>query len=368
MISQLTSGSPLVEGAWAGGIVVAFALAAWLLVFALGRIGRRIQRRSRTAFLPGLLRSISRPVFIFLIVEGFLLALRSLSYLEPWHSHVATAAVAVAIVFVTYILAVSVRPWMNWYMRKRRVRPSLMQLAQRVITAIIFAIGALVLLQYFGIAITPMLAGLGIGGLAIALALQPTLSNFFAGAQLVFDRTFHIGDYIELDSGERGFVKNVGWRSTRVHTLYNNLMIVPNSRLIQSIVTNYHGPDMKMAVMVVAGVSYSSDLAHVEKVALEVAREVIADLPEAATTDDAFFAFDEVGDWNINFWIWLYARDRVASFRVKSELIKRLHARFNREGIVINYPVRLISYDDSKDRRPLPPPDHSGVEGPDEGR
>ncbi len=368
MISEITSGSPLLEGAWAGGILAAFALAAWLIVFVLGRAGRRIQRRSKTAFLPQLLRSISRPIFIFLIAEGFLLALRSLSYLEAWHSYVTGAAAAVAIVFVTHMIALSVRPWMNWYMRRRKVRPSLAQLTQRVTTTIIVAIGVLVLLQHFGIAISPMLAGLGIGGLAIALALQPTLSNFFAGAQLVFDKTFHVGDYIELDSGERGFITNVGWRSTRVHTLYNNLMIVPNARLVQTIVTNYHGPDMKMAVMVEAGVSYSSDLHHVEKVALEVAREVIADLPEAAKTDDAFFAFDEVGDSNINFWIWLYARDRVGSFRVKSELIKRLHSRFNREGIVINYPVRLISYDNSEGGSPLPARDDPGSKGPKEGR
>jgi len=364
----MISGSPLLEGAWAGGILAAFALVAWLTVWALGRTARRIQRRSKTAFAPQLLRSISRPIFVFLIAEGVLLALRSLSYLEPWHSHVERAAVAVAIVFVTYVLAVSIRPWMNWYMRRRKVRPSLSQLVQRVTTTIIFAIGLLVLLQFFGIAISPMLAGLGIGGLAIALALQPTLSNFFAGAQLIFDRTFHVNDYIELDSGERGFVKHVGWRSTRVHTLYNNLMIIPNSRLVETIVTNYHGPDPKLAVLVEAGVSYSSDLARVEKVALEVAREVIAELPEAAKTNDAFFAFDEIGDSNINFWIWLYARDRVGSFRVKSELIKRLHSRFDREGIVMNYPVRLISHDASRDKRPIPAPDVTGAEGLDEGR
>lgn len=368
MISEFTSGSPLLEGAWAGGILVAFALVAWLIVWAFRRIGRKIQKRNKTAFAPQLLQSISRPIFIFLTAEGFLLALRSLSYLEPWHSYVAGAAVAVAIVFVTYILAVSIRPWMNWYMRRRKVRPSLAQLVQRVTTTMIFAIGLLVLLQYFGITITPMLAGLGIGGLAIALALQPTLSNFFAGAQLVFDRTFRIGDYIELDSGERGFVKHVGWRSTRVHTLYNNVLIVPNSRLIETIVTNYHGPDMTMAVMVEAGVSYSSDLAQVEQVALAAAREIVAELPEAVKTYDPFFAFDEVGDSNINFWIWLYAKDRAGSFRVKSELIKRLHSRFNQEGIVINYPVRLVSYDNSKEKRPLLAPDGSEAEGLNESR
>jgi len=218
------------------------------------------------------------------------------------------------------------------------------------------------LLDYFGISITPAIAGLGIGGLAVALALQPTLSNFFAGAQLVLDKTIHIGDYIELDSGERGYIVEVGWRSTRVRTAFNNMMVIPNSRLIGSIITNYYGPSMEMAVMVESGVSYSSDLARVEAVALAVAQEIIEELPEAVKTREPWFSYDAFGDSNINFWVWLYATDRIASFRVKSELIKRLHARFAQEGITINYPVRLLTYDDSKGPRPPLPSDAPSFE------
>ena len=207
------------------------------------------------------------------------------------------------------------------------------------------------LLDYFGISITPLVAGLGIGGLAVALALQPTLGNFFAGTQLVLDRMVHVGDYIELDSGEKGYVVEVGWRSTRVRTTFNNMMVIPNSRLVDSIITNYYGPSMEMAVMVESGVSYSSDLAQVEAVALAVAREIVEELPEAVKTREPWFAYDAFGDSNINFWVWIYAIDRIASFRVKSELIKRLHTRFAQEGITINYPVRLLTYEDSKGSR-----------------
>ncbi len=143
----------------------------------------------------------------------------------------------------------------------------------------------------------------------------------------------------------------MGWRSTRVRTTFGNLMVIPNSRLVESIVTNYYGPDMELAVIVNSGVSYSSDLAQVEDVALAVAREIIKELPEAVNTREPWFAFDEFGDSNINFWVWLYAKDRIGSFRVKSELIKRLHSRFAREGITINYPVRLLTYEDSKGKR-----------------
>ena len=123
------------------------------------------------------------------------------------------------------------------------------------------------------------------------------------------------------------------------------MLIIPNSRLVESIVTNFHGPAMELAVIVESGVSYSSDLAFVEQVTLEVAREVIQELPEAVKNREPWFGYDEFGDSNINFWVWLYATDRLGSFRVRSEVIKRLHARFAKEGIVINYPVRLLTYE-----------------------
>jgi len=262
-----------------------------------------------------------------------------------------------AIVIVTYGLALSGRLLLGWYMYRKKIRQSLIRMAQRITILVVYIVGLLILLDYLGISISPMIAGLGIGGLAVALALQPTLSNFFAGTQIVSDKMVRLGDYIELDSGERGYVIDVGWRSTRIRTTFNNLMVIPNSRLVDSIVTNYCGPDMELAVIVNSGVSYSSDLTQVEDVTLAVAREIVEELPEAVKTREPWFAFDEFGDSNINFWVWLYAKDRIGSFRVKSELIKRLHARFALEGITINYPVRLLTYEDSRDKSPPLPSD-----------
>ena len=174
------------------------------------------------------------------------------------------------------------------------------------------------------------------------------------------------GDYIELDDGAiRGYVIDVGWRSTRVRTPYNNLVIIPNSRLAESIITNYYAPTMEMAVIVNCGVSYNADLAKVEATALDVAREVVQELDEADKTFQPRFGYEEFGESNINFWIWLQAKDRPASFRLKSEIIKRLKNRFDKEGITINYPVRLLTFE----RSSIPPtflsgrPDAGGSEG-----
>lgn len=359
MQPEFVSGSPFLQVAWAVGILLVFILAAWLIVLGLRRAQQKLEQRAKKlALLPQLLQSLSRPLFLLLVVEGLFLALSSLSYLELWRANLVTINIALVIVLIAYALARSGGVVLVWYLRRPAVRrrarldEGLIRFLRRIMIVVIYAIGVLVLLDYLNITLTPIIAGLGIGGLALALALQPTLSNFFASTQIMSDRLVSVGDYIELDNGEiRGYVVDVGWRSTRIRTPYNNLVIIPNSRLADSVITNYYGPTMEMAVLVNCGVSYSSDLLKVEAIALEVARETVKDLDEADKNFEPMFGYDKFGESNIDFWVWLQAKDRRASFRLKSEIIKRLKARFDKEGITINYPARLLTFD----RSSIPP-------------
>ncbi len=359
MQPEFVSGSPFLEAAWAVGILLISFLVAWLVLFGMRCAQHKLERHVRkTALLPQLLQSLSRPLFLLIVAEGLILAISSLSYLASWRDGLVKASIAVAIALVTYALASSGGMLLAWYLRSRTIRrkarvdEGLIRFLRRITILIIYALGILVLLDYLNITITPIVAGLGIGGLAVALALQPTLSNFFASTQIVSDRVVRVGDFVELDGGSiRGYVTDVGWRSTRIRTTYNNMVIIPNSRLAESVITNYFGPTMEIAVLVDCGVSYNADLAKVETIGLEVANEVIQDLDEANKDFEPWCMFEEFGDSNINFWIWLQAKDRIGSFRVKSEIIKRLKARLDKEGININYPARLLTFD----RATLPP-------------
>jgi small-conductance mechanosensitive channel len=349
---QFTSGSPLVEAAWAVGILLISILLAWFVHLAIRWGERKLKARSQATLPSQLLRSFSRPIIFILILEGTLQGLSSVSYLAGWITAIGTVRIAALIVLVTYILANSGGVLLTWYLRGRRARKkarvddSLINLLRRFMVIVIYAIGIMVMLDYLQLNITPLIASLGIGGLAIALALQPTLGNFFAGTQIVSDHVVRTGDYVELDNGEiKGYVTDVGWRSTRIRTPFNNIITIPNSHLADSVLTNFHSPNTELGVMVNCGVSYSSDLVQVENISLEVAREVVKELDEAVKTFEPIFRYDEFGDSNINFWIWLQALDRMASFRLKSELIKRLKARFDREGITINYPARYLTID-----------------------
>ncbi len=128
---------------------------------------------------------------------------------------------------------------------------------------VVYSLGGLIGLQSIGISIAPILTALGVGGLATALALQPTLANLFSGIQILASRTINPGDFVRLDSGEEGHVADINWRTTTIRSLPNSLILVPNSRLANAVVTNYHYPDREIAVGVTGTVAYGSDLAKI---------------------------------------------------------------------------------------------------------
>lgn len=212
-----------------------------------------------------------------------------------------------------------------------------------ITTALVIGLGLLILLSTFGISITPIIASLGISSLAIALALQPTLENFFSGVQLVVDKPIRVGDFIELDSGEQGFVDKIGWRSTWIKMLPNNMIIIPNSQLSKSKVINYFYPTKELSVPVEVGVHYDSDLDHVERVTLEVAREILQTHKWGVPEYDTFVLFHTFDSSSINLTVMLRTKEYFNRFFIKSAFIKALHKRYAAEGITIPYPIRAIN-------------------------
>ncbi len=239
---------------------------------------------------------------------------------------------------------------MDWYLENLADRTHhlvdlrLFPLLRRVSVVIIYGLGALLILDLLDINISPLIAGLGIGGLAVALALQPTLANLFAGTYVMTEGVITPGDYIELEGGVSGYVVEVGWRSTRIRTWRNNLVIVPNNRFAETIITNYQRPALAVNVWLQCGISYDSDLYHVERVCREVMDDVLDTNAHAIKEYGGWFGFDNFGDSNVNFWLFVQAKDRWGSFELQTALMQALHHRFKNEGIVINYPVRSLQF------------------------
>jgi len=205
----------------------------------------------------------------------------------------------------------------------------------------VYSLGALVLLQSLGIPITPVLGALGVGGLAVALALQDTLSNLFSGLHLIASRQVRPGDFIQLSSGEEGYVTDVTWRNTTIRELSDNMIIVPNSQLAASRVRNFCQPNSELAVLVEVRVDYSCSLEGVERITMEVAREVMKDVSGGVPSFEPLVRFHKFGESSVDFTVTLRATEFTDQDLIRHEFIKRLHARYEREGIEIQPPPTI---------------------------
>lgn len=187
-----------------------------------------------------------------------------------------------------------------------------------------------------------MLTALGIAGFAVALALQDTLSNFFAGIQILAARQVRVGDYIELSSGEVGYVEDITWRNTKLRDRFDNMILVPNSVLGSRIITNYYQPRRSMLFRVPIGVSYDSDLKKVRKVTLDVARKVMQEVKGGVPTFEPRFRYGEFSDFSINFNVILQCQEFMDQYVVRDQFIERIHERYKEEGITIPFPIRTV--------------------------
>ena len=347
------------------GIVIAAVVFAVLF----SRILFRLMLRVASVF-PGelddhLVSTAKGPVTAYIILLGVYLAIKIPLELPHTIDTVVDRVFSVAAIAVgAYMINVMGTSGLIWLQEYLASTPAAntsswaLPLARRSLLLVVAAMAIMVSLDVLGVNITPLIAGLGIGGLAVALAIQPTLSNLFAGTYVITEGVVSPGDYIDMDGGVSGYVVDVNWRSTRLRTWGNNLVIIPNSRFADSVITNYSKPDEHVNVYLTCGVAYESDLGRVEQVGQEVMERVLAEHPGAVLDYGAYFGYENFGESNVDFWLFVQSNDRLASFEVRSELIKQLHARLTEEGITINYPVRTLHFPDGwnpQDGTPLPP-------------
>jgi len=202
-----------------------------------------------------------------------------------------------------------------------------------IIKLVVFVLGVITVLSYLGIQITHFITTLGIAGLAVSLALQNTLSNVFSGLNLIASRQIEVGDFVRLENGEEGYVEDITWMNTVIRRLDNNLVVVPNSRLVNSIVINYKKPTPSMNIAVSIVIPYSSDLEKAEKLALEVAREVQKTVKGADQSFEPLVRYSAFTELGITLNIILRVLNPDSQFFIRHEFIKRLKKTYEREGI-----------------------------------
>lgn len=333
-------------------IYAAIAAVGTLLVILLLRmfvmpVVRSITDRTSTDLDTMLVRIFALPVYLGVALAGLHVTLLQLSALEERMEGIAKALVVAATILGFYALLRLINELMLRYARKAEERedlhvPQYMDAIRKVVNIVLLGLLVTLILGQLGYEITPLLASLGVAGVAVAIALQDTLSNLFAGFYILFDRPLRVGDYIRLETGEEGFVDEIGWRNTKIRPFANNLIVIPNAKLSQSVLINHHLPEPEQSVFVNCGVSYDSDLEHVEAVCKEVGREVMDQIEGASDDWDPVVRFNEFADSNINFVLVLRIKEFGCQWLLAHECVKALHKRFREEGIEISWPVRKL--------------------------
>jgi small-conductance mechanosensitive channel len=207
----------------------------------------------------------------------------------------------------------------------------------------VYTIGVLFLLESFGVAISPLLTALGVGGLAVALALQDTLANLFSGINILVAKQIKIGDFVKLSTGEEGHVVDMNWRNTTIKTSNENMVVIPNQRFASSTITNYAQPFAECSIAIPIGVSYESNLDHVENVTVAVAKEILHETDGGVNSFEPIVRYFSFAESSINFNVILRVKSVTDQHLIRHEFIKRLHVRYQQEGIIIPFPTRTVN-------------------------
>lgn len=323
--------------------ILALLLGAWAFrALVIGQL-RRLTRRTHTTLddeVVTILDRAIRPSLILAIIAASLnLFPLSVKLLGLVNRFLGVCVIALLLYYSSKVLQLFLNAWLS-----RRVERESLREPIRFVSHVAFAAFAvMIVLDNLGISLTAVWTTLGVGSVAVALALQDTLSNFFAGVYLRLDNPVRVGDYIKLESGEEGFVIEQGWRSARIRTLPNNVVVVPNAKLASTIVTNYSLPEPQMSLLISVGVSYDSDPEKVERILVEEATRAAGQIDGLLSDPSPFVRFiPGFGDSSLDFTLICRVATFVDQYLVQHELRKRIFTRFCREEITIPFPQRDV--------------------------
>ena len=203
-------------------------------------------------------------------------------------------------------------------------------LSRTLTRLIVFGIGLLILLRFWGISITPILTALGVGGLAVALALQDTLGNLFAGVHLLVEAPISVGQFIRLSAEEEGTVTDIGWRTTRIQTPNNSTIIVPNKTITNGTLLNYDLPQPRVGTGIPILLGHTADLTLAEKICVEAAKAHPQVLPDA---EPLLVADPGITATHLQFRLVFQVEKQLGSSLIRSAILKTILQRFREENI-----------------------------------
>ncbi len=291
--------------------------------------------------------SLRRMTFLWFMLAGFSGAISYSSFkLDPDIKILLQKIITIVFLCsVTLVLARLTAGFVNLFLRRAEGVPT--SLISNLAMTVVLVLGTLILLQTVGIQITPIITTLGVGGIAVGLALQDTLANLFSGFYLLISKQVRTGDYVKLDNDYEGYVTDITWRNTTIKEISNNVIIVPNSKLASAIFTNYHLPAKEITLTMNVGVSYDSDLEEVERVTVEVAKEVMREIAPSLIAIEPYIRFHTFNDFSIDFTLYMRVSEYFDQRIGKHLFVKKLHKSYQKAGISIPFPIRDVYMQDN---------------------
>jgi small-conductance mechanosensitive channel len=321
--------------AW--GLGLGIAAGGWLLGWAVRALVmpllRRIAARSRTRVDDALFAALRPHVPVWFLLAGIVVGSRYAPLTEDARRIADHGAGALLILSTSLAMASFLGRLLDRSAERWQGTPGGTSLVQNVVRGGVVGVGVLVVLGHLGVSVTPILTALGLGSLAVALGLQPTLTNLFAGFHITMARQVRVGDFVELDNGMQGFVEDIGWRSTQLREMANNRVVVPNARLAEMVVRNHSLPGNEVGFAVPVPVAHGTDLDAAARVALEVARDVQRDVEGGVPAFEPLVRFASYSDSGVQLNVVMRARSVTDRFLLTSELLRRVLARYAETGI-----------------------------------
>lgn len=299
----------------------------------------------------------SLPIILWSVMLGIHLATQNSRIPRAYLHYIPTTLEFLWILSLTVAMSRLAGNTVRFYGSRVTGTQSVTTLLQKMAQLIVVAVGVVWLLKYvFDLSLTPILTTLGVGGLAVALALQDTLSNLFAGFYVSISGLIHIGDYIKLNTGEEGYITDINWRCTTMRGSSNNLVVIPNSKLGQAIYTNYYLPEPRMAMSISFGVGYDSDVDRVEAILLDETNSASREVKGLVADPAPYILFSPgPGDWALQFQVNFNVSEFTDQYQAQSELRKRIFKRLRKEGISLPFPTRTVIFEHATNQRVTDP-------------
>ncbi|MFH1449955.1 MAG: mechanosensitive ion channel family protein [bacterium] len=284
-----------------------------------------------------IIKSLKTPSIYWCIAIGLYLGLAISELPERYLFYLAKTINVLVILSITIATANLMDKVFRVYVQQLALPIPTTGIAYGILKGTILVIGFLIILTTLGISIAPLIAALGVGSLAIALA------NLFAGIYILIEKPIRVGDFVGFETGQNGYVEDITWRTTRIRTPSNNMVIIPNSKITQNLLTNYYLPEKRMSLLIPISVSYSSDPEKVERILIEEAKKAVSEIPGLLGEPESLVRFiPGFGESSLDFTLICQVKEFVDQYPVQHELRKKIFRRFKEEGIKIPFPHRTV--------------------------